>query len=254
MSAFAEVEAELQLWREHGLTPRFWLRDDDAARPSAELERLIAAIREFDVPLLLAVIPMLADAELAERLRPEPLVTPCVHGYAHQRQNAGPAPAIELGGDRSPDVVLAELSAGRERLRQLFGDRLSGILVPPWNRIAPDVAARIHERGFTGLSTNSWHVNGTLLPELNTQIDIVDWANGRQGHSLEWAAGELLRRLWQARERGGAPLGILTHHLVMDDQAWRILRDLILYLKVKKGFAFEAADDLLASSVKRLQD
>ncbi|MGN6585788.1 MAG: polysaccharide deacetylase family protein [Rhizobiaceae bacterium] len=253
MSAFAEVEAELRLWREHGFTPRFWLRDDDATRPSAELDKLIAVAREFHAPLLLAVIPTQADAGLAERLRMEPLVTPCVHGYAHKRQNAEPAPAIELGGDRSPDVVLAELREGLDGLRQIFGEKLSGILAPPWNRIAPDVAARIHECGFTGLSTNSWHVNGTRLPELNTQIDIVDWANSRKGQSLEWTAGELLRRLQQARERGGAPLGILTHHLVMDDQAWQTLRDLILYLKMRKGFAFEAADDLLASCMKPLR-
>jgi peptidoglycan/xylan/chitin deacetylase (PgdA/CDA1 family) len=254
MSPFAAVEGELQLWREQGLTPRFWLRDDDAARPSAELDKLIAVVREFDVPLLLAIIPMQVDARLAERLRPEPLVTPCVHGYAHQRHNAEPAPALELGGGRSTEEVLAELREGRDRLRQLFGDRLSGILVPPWNRIAPEVAARIHECGFTGLSTNSWHVNGTVLPELNTQIDIIDWANGRKGHSLEWAAGELLRRLRQARERGGASLGVLTHHLVLDEQGWRTLRDLILYLKMRKGFSFEAADNLLTCCVKPLRD
>jgi hypothetical protein len=125
--------------------------------------------------------------------------------------------------------------------------------VPPWNRIAPEVAARIHECGFTGLSTNSWHANGTTLPELNTQIDIIDWADGGKCHSLEWTAGELLRRLQQARGRGGAPLGILTHHLVLDGRGWRTLRDLILYLKIKKGFAFEPADTLLASCVKRLR-
>lgn len=254
MSVFAAVEAELDAWRQLGLTPRFWLRDDDATRPSAKLEELIAIIREFDAPLLLAVIPMQASASLAKRLRTEPLVTPCVHGYTHRRHNAEPAPAIELGGERPADAVLAELSAGRERLRQLFGERLSGILVPPWNRIAPEVAARVHECGFTGLSTNSWHVNGTILPELNTQIDIVNWANGGTGHSLEWTAGELLRRLVQARARGGAPLGILTHHLALDGQGWQTLRDLILYLKVKKGFVFEPADTLLASCAKRLQN
>ncbi|TAN02355.1 MAG: polysaccharide deacetylase [Rhizobiaceae bacterium] len=252
MNAFVEVEAEFEVWREHGLTPRFWLRDDDATRPGAALEKLIAVVREFEIPLLLAVIPMQASASLAERLCAEPLVTPCVHGYAHRRHNAEPAPAIELG-ERPADVVLEELSAGRDRLRQLFGEKLSGILVPPWNRIERQVAARIHECGFTGLSTNSWHVNGTILPELNTQIDIVDWAQGGKGHSLEWVAGELLRRLLQARSRGGAPLGILSHHLVLDSQGWQTLRDLILYLKMRKGFLFEEADRLLASCVKPLQ-
>jgi peptidoglycan/xylan/chitin deacetylase (PgdA/CDA1 family) len=252
MSIFAEVDAEFETWRTLGLTPRFWLRDDDAIHPSDALDRLIAVAGEFEMPLLLAVIPMQVDGSLAERLANEPLATPCVHGYSHKRWNAPPEPALELGGDRSVEEVLADLARGREILAGLFGAGLSGILVPPWNRIAREVAARIHECGFTGLSTNSWHVNGTILPELNTQIDIVDWANGRKGHSLEWAAGELLRRLGQARKRGGAPIGILAHHLVLDERAWETLAELILYLKARREVSFATADSLLPICVKQL--
>lgn len=246
MNPFSEVEAELAQWHGAGLTPSFWLRDDDAVAPSAALERLITLVRRHEVPLLLAVIPAGATAALAARLAGEPLVTPAVHGHAHRRQSADGVPPLELGGERPAEAVLAELAAGRDRLLSLFGDRLSGILVPPWNRIAPEVAARVHEVGFTAVSTNSWHVTGTRLPELNTQIDIVDWAEGRRGRSLAWTAGELLRRLKQARARGGAPLGILSHHLVHDEQAWETLEGLIRYLKVERGFAFGRADGLVA--------
>jgi peptidoglycan/xylan/chitin deacetylase (PgdA/CDA1 family) len=250
MSIFDDLESELARWHREGLTPRFWLRDDDAVHPTQALDRLLGLVDAYDVPLLLAVVPAGATEALAERIGGHRLVTPAVHGYAHRRHTPDGALAMELGGERSVEETLAELKAGRAKLHRLFGERLSGILVPPWNRLSREVAARLHEVGFTALSTNSWHEDGSSLPQLNTQIDIVDWANGKRGHSLEWTMGELLRRLEQARERDGAPLGILSHHLVHDEQAWVTLEALIRYLK-EQDFAFERADVLVEEASRQ---
>ncbi|BCH21434.1 polysaccharide deacetylase family protein [Mesorhizobium sp. L-8-3] len=244
MSVFADVDAELENWRRESMRPRFWLRDDDAAAPDPRLDRLIGLVRRFDVPLLLAVVPALAGAPLADRLAGEPLVTPCVHGFAHENHMAEGEKKVELGG-RAADEVLAELREGRRRLSELFPGSLSDILVPPWNRIAPDVAARIHECGFSAVSTASWHRTGTSLPELNTQVDIMDWAGGRVGHRLDAVAAELRRRLEQARARGGVPIGILSHHLVHDETAWATLASVIGYLKIERGLDFETAESLI---------
>ena len=250
MSIAEDVERELIHWRRAGLTPRFWLRDDDATRPTPALDRLLGLARAHDIPLLLAVIPTEATQALAEAIRHEKLVTPAVHGYAHRRHTPDGVPPLELGGARPVEEILDELRQGRTILRHLFGGRLSSILVPPWNRLSRKVAARLHEIGFTALSTNSWHEDGSSLPQLNTQIDIVDWANGKRGRSLEWTMGELLRRLEQAREHGGAPLGILSHHLVHDEQAWVTLEALIRYLK-EQDFAFERSDVLVEEALRR---
>lgn len=250
MTVIGEVETEFAHWREQELAPRFWLRDDDAIQPTPALDLLLALARRHDTPLLLAVIPALATEGLAKIVRREPLVTPAVHGYAHRRHTPDGVPAMELGGTRPVEEILDELKQGRTQLAGLFGEHLSGVLVPPWNRLSRDVAARLGEAGFTALSTNSWHEDGSALPQLNTQIDIVDWANGRRGHAIEWAMGELLRRLRQARERGGAPLGILTHHLVHDAQAWATLDALVGFLK-ERGFAFERADALVEEALTR---
>ncbi|HWK63861.1 MAG TPA: polysaccharide deacetylase family protein [Rhizobiaceae bacterium] len=247
MKHFGAVGAELDIWRIEGLQPRFWLRDDDATEPSASLDRLIDLVRRFDVPLLLAVIPALATNALAARLTSEPLVTPCAHGYAHRNHMPAGEKAVELAG-RDVEAGLADLKAGRRRMLDLFPARLSDILVPPWNRIAPELAARVHECGFTALSTWSWQNSGTTLPELNAQVDVMNWAGGRTGHDLEAIAAELLRRLRQARERGGAPLGILSHHLVHDEAAWSTLEALIAYLRLERGFSFYAADELVRRS------
>jgi hypothetical protein len=244
---FEAVDAELRTWHNEGLQPRFWLRDDDATEPSAGLDRLITLLRRFETPLLLAVIPARATSALAERLAGEPLLTPCVHGYAHRNHMPDGQKAVELAG-RDVDAVLAELAKGRRRLLDLFPESLSGFLVPPWNRIAPEVAARVQECGFTALSTSSWRKTGTTLPEFNTQIDVMDWTGGRIGHRIEAVAAELLRRLRQARERGGVPLGILSHHLVHDEAAWSTLEALITYLHVEHGLPFAAAEELLRPS------
>jgi peptidoglycan/xylan/chitin deacetylase (PgdA/CDA1 family) len=250
MSIFDDLASEFSCWRQEELTPRFWLRDDDATKPTPALDRLLGLVDRYDVPLLLAVIPAEAKDALAEAIGGEPLVTPAVHGYAHRRHTPNDVLAMELGGERAIEDILGELKAARVMLRGLFGDRLSGILVPPWNRLSREVAARLHEAGFTALSTNSWHEDGSSLPQLNTQIDIIDWANGRRGQTVEWAMGELLRRLEQARERGGAPLGILGHHLVHDEQAWTTLEALVGYLK-ERGFAFVKADVLVEEALTR---
>jgi peptidoglycan/xylan/chitin deacetylase (PgdA/CDA1 family) len=250
VSIVEDVERELFHWRRAGLTPRFWLRDDDATRPTPALDRLLGLARAHDIPLLLAVIPTEATQALAEAIRHEKLVTPAVHGYAHRRHTPDGVPPLELGGARPVEEILDELRQGRTILRHLFGGRLSGILVPPWIRLSREVAARLHEVGFTALSTNSWHEDGSALPQLNTQIDIVDWADGRRGHTVEWAMTELLRRLEQARQRGGVALGLLSHHLVHDEQAWATLEALILYLK-ERDFTFVKADVLVEEALTR---
>ena len=80
----------------------------------------------------------------------------------------------------------------------------------------------------------------------------MDWTT-RQGRPPEWIRGELLRRLSQARARGGAPIGILSHHLDHDDRAWRTLEGLLRHLTVERGFAFHHADDLAAGMQPRPQ-
>ena len=80
----------LERWRAAGRRPDFWLRDDDAVAPTPALERLLGLTEQFEVPLMLAVIPAHAGGELAGAIAGRPTVTPVVHGWSHEN-HAPPA-------------------------------------------------------------------------------------------------------------------------------------------------------------------
>ena len=150
--AWATVEAELDRAFEAGRRLRIWLRDDDCVAVTPALERLASLCHRFDLAILLAVIPELAEPGLAEWIAAHPAVTPCQHGFAHRNHAAPGERARELGG-RPVEAVLDDLARGRAILQALFGDRLSDILVPPWNRIDADLVSWLPGLGYSALST-----------------------------------------------------------------------------------------------------
>lgn len=248
MTGLDALDRELEWWARAGLRPRLWLRDDDAVRPTPQLDRLLALAREHDVPVLLAVIPVPADPRLAARLADEPLVTPAVHGHAHRNHAPAGTKSTELIAvppHRHAGAVMAELRDSRTRLVRMFGARLSPILVPPWNRIGPDIAARLGEAGFAALSLHGWRRPVTPLPVLNTHVDLIDW-RARRGIAPEAVARHLAEALGAARLRGGEPVGLLAHHLAHDATAWRALEGLVGHLAARHGPLFHPAGALLA--------
>ncbi len=247
---FANVDAELERWREAGLSPRIWLRDDDAFEPTPALDRLIALSNASRAPLLLAVVPRPAAPAIAERLADEWLVTPAVHGYAHRNHAPVDQRKTELienaSRGRSVGDVISDLAAGRLKLGRMFGPRLSGVLVPPWNRISPAVAMQVATAGFTAVSLFGWKEAAGDLPHLNTHVDLIDWRNGRIGRDLRDIAATLAARLGEARLRRGAAVGLLTHHLVHDETAWRTLEALLDGLAMR-GIVLATAAECLPS-------
>jgi len=226
-SAFAE---ELDLWSPGSI--RLWLRDDDAVAPSAALDRLAGLSERLSLPVLLAVIPMLAEPALAHVLQTTPSLLPCQHGCWHRDHAPAGAKKSEFGAEREPQAVRAEIILARQRLGELFGSSLLPIFVPPWNRIDRTLAAALPEMGFSGLSCfRGFTLGQNGGPVLaNTDIDIMDWHGGRIGRSTEALAAEIAAQL-AARRRQGEPrsctLGLLLHHRDHDETAWSALDALL---------------------------
>ena len=222
----------------------FWLRDDDAALPSALLDRLLELTSTYAIPLTLAVIPESTGNALVERLSDNEHVLVAVHGWSHTNYADSHEKKQELGDHRPPSVVLAELQRGFTSLQQLHGKRFVPLLVPPWNRISSELVSHLGKLGYRGLSTfgNEPADNGMLdIVNINTHVDIIDWKGARGGRPVAELASEIETQLQENR----STIGILTHHLVHDEMAWQFLEQLFKVSSEHRGAHWLPVTDLL---------
>jgi hypothetical protein len=153
------------------------------------------------------------------------------HGWAHTDHAPPGARKIELGGTRGLAALSGEPVRGREVLEQAFAERFLPVQVPPWNRIDREVVARLPALGYAGLSAFGPRASDAPaegLVQVNTHLDILDWT--RDGG---FVGGErLLERLSVLLgSTGDEPVGILTHHQRMGDDAFEWLERLLTLLR-----------------------
>jgi hypothetical protein len=145
-------------------------------------------------------------------------------------------------------VVLGELGTGWLALERLFGSSVLPVLVPPWNRIAPGLVPALPEIGFRGLSTFDIRPHRRLVSgwvQVNTHIDLIDW-RARRFAGIEAVLGAFARALVAARTGSDEPLGLLSHHLAMDEPAWDFLSSFWERVRGTPGIGIAAASDLFA--------
>lgn len=233
---WSPVLAEQALWQPEGLVLPIWWRDDDAVDATAALETLIAVSDAVGLPVHLAVIPKYATAALAARVASAGCLIPVVHGWAHDNHAPADAKKAEFGAGRPPEAALDDARKGLSHLTDLFGPRLHRMFVPPWNRISAEIVAGLAPLGFHTVSTYGPRKTGIPAPgltQINVHIDPIDWHGGR---SLLDPAGLVLglARLMADRRLGRAdntePLGLMTHHLVQDDEIWDFTRQVLTVL------------------------
>jgi len=237
--SWARLTAELDQWRHIGRQPSLWWRDDDARAPTLELARLLNLAAEHDLSVCLAASPATANPELSAYLESYPGTTVAIHGYAHHNHAPADARKAELGPHRPLPAMLGEIEVARARIEEMFGRRALPVLVPPWNRIHVALVAHLFEVGVRGLSTLGPRANAEAAPGLrqaNVHVDVIDWRGGRRFRGVEACLDDLIGHL-RARREGEVdaeePTGLLTHHLVLDEPAWRFLAELFGTLKAR---------------------
>lgn len=241
-ASWNDLEQELACWQAAGKTAEFWWRDDDAVRPTPQLEKLLALRRTHGVPVGLSVIPAAAQADLAARLSSEDGISILQHGWAHtDHSRHALSPSAEFGSERSREAILGDLARGRTVLDQIFGDAWLKVVVPPFNYIEPNAAAALPAAGYVGLSTHGfkrYRIPG--LAHFNVHIDPMDWSKGVfVGEEL--SLGRAVAHLQAKREGLAAsdePTGVGTHHLNHDDRSWRFLEALFTRLRTSKAVSF----------------
>ena len=241
------VLQEIGLWQARGKTARLWLRDDDAVKPSAQLERMAGLVGGHNIPITLAIIPEPADKALATTVKSWAGCTVAMHGFAHKNHAPTNDKKSEFGLQRTAQDVSSELESGFEKTQNLFGDRFNKMFVPPWNRIDQRHVSLLVKAGFETLSAFGWtatNASSTSICVLNTHIDIIDWKGTRAGKPIETLIKELADALAMARQHTYAPIGILCHHLVHDEQAWRFLQSLTDFVEENKNMRWCSAQNL----------
>ncbi len=210
---------ELDRWGEAGRVALLWWRDDDAVAATPQLDDLLRLAGE--VPIAIAAIPAHARPELADVLPSTGRVAVLQHGWQHANR-AEDGKKSEYPEGRPAAVVGAEIGAGQARLKGLFGPRALPVFVPPWNRIACEIVPQLVEHGIAGLSAIASPRTATLpagLVAIDVHVDVVAWRGHRGFIGTAAALGRLIGHLRVARSLAAAsarPIGILTHHLIMD--------------------------------------
>lgn len=227
------LDVELNHWRAESLPLPLWWRDDDAIAPTPQLDRLSELAEKLGLPVHLAVIPRDATPALAEYVAGRASLVPVVHGWAHTNHAPTGEKKAEFRLDRPLEVMVTDAQAGMERLDALFGQYVRPVFVPPWNRIAPELAEQLPKLGYRILSTATPRTSRLAAPgleQINTHLDPIDWRGSRgliSPNALIAQTVGLLRNRREGHSDNTEPFGILTHHLVHDQGIWAFTEALL---------------------------
>lgn len=245
MTAWKQLDLVLDAAAGRGETIRFWWRDDDAGRRSPALGRLLEMAERQNLPLALAVVPTWLEPEVQGQIAASCDVSVLQHGYAHANHAGDGEKSIELGG-RGTEPMRKELQAGRAILEDAFGAAFLPVLAPPWNRVDEALHGHLRACGYRGLSVFGKRAASELAPGLslvNTHVDPVDW-RGTRGFL---GADVVLQRLISDIDPE-EPIGILSHHLAMDEACWAFLERLFRVLARHPAARICSAPSLFAPS------
>ena len=248
-----KLSRELDNWAQQGRTVDLWWRDDDAERPVQALRRLMHLGATHGVPAAIAVSPALADPALGSAVAGEFRCTVLQHGYAHLNHAPDGQKKNEFSDFRPLQIIESELCQGLTQMKNMFGKHFLPVMVPPWNRIADDVLARLSGIGFTGVSgylaRNSALDHG--LVRCNTHVDIVNWREHDRFVGTERALQLLTEHLAARRtHRADAkePTGLLTHHLRHDADAWAFIDQLLAFSTRHPAVRWRSAAEIFTPS------
>ncbi|MEL7543149.1 MAG: polysaccharide deacetylase family protein [Pseudomonadota bacterium] len=232
-SGWDRLARELDVWAAAGEIATFWWRDDDAGEVTPALIRLVALSREADVPLATAVVPAWITDALPDLLDGVHVLQ---HGYRHISHAPDGEKKAELGAHRPLLEIETDLRAGSQELSAAFPHALP-VLVPPWNRISEEIITALAHLGYRGLSTFASDA-GVCAPHhglqvRDTHVDIIAWRTGRGFVGEEAALASATHHLEARRVAGYAhthPTGLLTHHLVHDEESWQFLAEFLRFV------------------------
>jgi len=239
--ALLRLNHELAIWRRAWQAPILWWRDDDCREPTWQLDRLMHVRR--DLPITLAVIPDGDLSALAKQLESAEGITIAQHGVDHENKLPDGGPRSEFPEDMQQEAINAAVSAGHARLSAAGLDPI--LFVPPWNEPSDRLIKAIKSAGYDAYSIGKNGDERDGLEHVGAQVDILRW-KGTPHFRGRRRIFDALRYELEDRRRHGAfdkPIGLLTHHLVHDEEAWAFLVWFAQY--AQRGFEIRGLDELV---------
>lgn len=236
-----------------------WFRDDDVSDSSASFSKMMSFFETNDTPILLGVIPSLLTDATINRIKCSSVATVGQHGFSHQNFSTDESEKSELCSNRSEDEVIDEQIQGHTILTHAFGQQYIKICVPPFFEISPNVKRRLEElRIYDGFS--AWWNNGLSscgTPDLNAQIDLVNWSEGSCFAGSEYFLHQFEREIMKflsVEKAKTCLIGIVLHHELMCEEAYSLLQKVISFTQsncsvkivdAKAGLAFLKSSDFI---------
>jgi hypothetical protein len=246
-AAWNKLDTALKAARQAGRPARLWWRDDDAEMVSPALETLAARAERHRIPLSLAVIPAGASKDLRELFARGGDWAALVHGFAHKNYAPPGEKRAEFGHHRAVSRMRDELCMGLDRLGALLPGHARAVLVPPWNRIAPELLPVLPEIGFEALSTFGDVPRRPAIPTLNCHLDIINWRSRRFAGAAS-LIDKLVSLLELQRQTGAPdPIGLLTHHR-QHDRAAELFLDKLAARLATQGVRWLSLEEALTPS------
>lgn len=214
-----------------------WFRDDDAGIDSDALKKLVYFFDTHSIPLLVAVIPERLTIGTTTLLNSSSIVSIGQHGYSHINYAPEGSPPSELTDGRDIQILTKEQLQGHAILKKYFNDKYLHCFIPPYFEISTKVLSELEKIDYTFFS--SWWTNGFTpngIPELNVQVDFVDWNNGEKFAGDEYVLFQFQRELenFLLSKQKRCIIGVVLHHELMDLESYYMLESIYKYAQKNK--------------------
>ncbi len=231
-------------------TVRLFLRDDDVDAECHRLHHLLDIALARQVPLNLELIPARLTEATSRLLKDVKRVHPRLldlhqHGWQHVNHEAT-GRKCEFGPSRTYAQQYDDIARGKALLDGIFGDRMTPVFTPPWNRCAETTLRVLDDLGFQALSKDRGGrpLTGYRFREISVSLDLYRWKGG----AILRPPLEIVRDL-KTQLQEDRPIGLLLHHQVMDAAALNWLDRLLVVLRRYPVVRMVTLNDLLQQRV-----
>jgi len=156
-------------------------------------------------------------------------------------------PSGELTSGRDVAQVVHELSAGHSKLAAMFPERFMPVMVPPHNHLAQRLVESVTDAKFSFVSIDG-DFAGFAIPSRNVHVDVIDWQRNHAATLAQVVRSAIaaLRLRRYGLVKVDTPIGLMTHHLVHDDEIWSLTTSFLSFLKQHPNVRFPEMNEIFS--------